>query len=565
MLLNWIVLLPIICLWTAGIIFMLSFNNNNNELSKNYSLFKSVCENIYFKQCTQSRRAWLNCIENVNSRNRPNGLNQSDFITTWPPSSITSLIDDELPIINLALRAAFTKDAENPLNNKHYQHFRSLTESMKDGRGLWSWQYNLFPQMLDFNKLIVDVENGIPLTNLPINNLEIFALRLPKYVCNPCRRQIIPDLIVVIKSCSYCTAERDHARNTFMQKHLWTNFTVQFVFVVGVPYPNESNMFTFSKHKFKLKNSWWALSRKHDRDRWTFMKRLAMEAELHEDLLIGSFHDTYFNLTTKLIFTFRWLSALCPATVPLFIFVDNDYDLVPRNVIMYYKNKSADELRDLAAGHRNEYRFVIRPYYDGNISNIWAVTLKEFPWALYPAYLCGATFMLGSNIVKRLAIASAFTQHIRVDDAYLGILFSKLNILPQNLDVISLGNGVCNVQSGAINIPLSESKRIIDWKTDSNCNTWPPLSVECLIDKRLPAFNLALKFPLARNALDSIDEVTYNKFGDIISANCKKQEILDDEELEEMGSNSTDYSIYPQNLNFSKLIYDIQYRIPVQT
>ncbi|CAH8676939.1 unnamed protein product [Schistosoma rodhaini] len=467
MLLIWSVLIPIVCLWTAGIIFIWSFDNNISL--NNYSLFDSVCENVYFKQCTQSRRSWLRCINNINRPNRQQRRNHTALTSNWPPSTIPGLFDDEFPVINLALRIPFTKNAENPFDSPYYRKYLHFTTRIEDNMmrspGLWSSGYNLFPQTLDFDKVIYNAANGFPSTTLPINNPDILALRLPKSICNPCVRERAPDLIVVIKSCSYCSDERDHARNTFMQRHLWSNITVQFVFVVGIPYPNESNMFTFGNNKFKLKDSWWRLSRKHDKDRWTFIKRLAMEADFHEDILIGSFHDTYFNLSTKLVFTFRWLSALCPNTVPLFLFIDNDYDLVPWNVIKFYRNHTIDCLRDLTGGIRHKNSMVIRPSYDGNISSIWAVMLKEFPWSRYPPYFYGATYILGSNIVKRLAIASAFTQHIRIDDAYLGILFNKLNIIPQNLDIISLASGGPDIESGAINVPHYISKRIIDWKT----------------------------------------------------------------------------------------------------
>ncbi|CAH8565331.1 unnamed protein product [Schistosoma turkestanicum] len=466
MLLIWNVLVPIVCLWTAGVIFMWSYNSNN--LVNNYSLFDLVCKNTYFRQCTQSRRSWLKCIESMNRKKRQRSLNKKVLSSNWPPSSIIGLFDDELPLINLALHVQFSEDAENPFDSKYYRKYLRLTEGIENRKiksaDLWSSKYNLFPQTLNFEKVIDNVEKGIPSTTLPINNPDIFALRIPESICNPCLRQHVPDLVVVIKSCSYCSAERDHARKTFMQKHLWPNITVEFVFVVGVPYPNESNIFTFDRHKFKLKDSWWRLSRKYDRDKWTFIKRLAMEADFYEDMLIGSFHDTYLNLTTKLIFTFRWLSAFCPSTVPLFLFLDSDYDLVPWNVIKLYRNHTLGNLRDLTGGLRHRFPMVVRPRYDGNISSNWAVTLKEFPWAIYPPYFYGATYILGSNIVKRLAVASAFTQHIRIDDAYLGILFNKLNIIPRNLDVISLKSGELNIKSGAINLPRSVSKRIIDWK-----------------------------------------------------------------------------------------------------
>lgn len=110
---------------------------------------------------------------------------------------------------------------------------------------------------------------------------------------------------------------------------------------------------------------------------------------------------------------------------------------------------------------------------------------------------------------------------------------------------------------------LINNQKIIS--LDSYSQRWPPSSVTYLIDERLHSFNLALHFSLAHNATDSKDEDLYNKFADMVSNSYKQEELLTGMEPEYMGSNSTDYSIFPQNLNFSKLIYDIQNAIPIHT
>ncbi|CAH8642145.1 unnamed protein product [Heterobilharzia americana] len=471
-------LIGLLCLSITGIIFM--WFTSNKSVSQ-CSLVDAICKDVYFRQCTRSRDLWLECIGKLNRLSKQQSPYLRELKSTWPPATITDLIDNQLPIINLALHIPFDKNAENPLNNKYYHEYLNLISNKSVHRDRNTWlsifhggmtevgfsasNYALFPQTLNFQKVIHEVENGIPVKTLPINNPELLVLRLPKNVCNPCQKGITPDLVIIIKSCSYCSRKRSRARETFMQKHLWSGINVQFVFVLGIPYPGESNTVIFDRYRLSHKKVWWRLSKMHDNERWTLIKRLVKEADLHEDLLIGSFHDTYFNLTTKLILTLRWLSVFCEQQVPLFVFIDDDYDLVPVNVIKFYRNHTKNHLRRMTGGCVHGSSVVERPKSIDTISGIWALSFKEFPWKTFPPYFHGASYILGSNIVRHLAIVSAFTQSIHIDDAYLGILMNKLNIPPQHLNIFPLVAGKCDILSGAICVRSDISKRIMNWKT----------------------------------------------------------------------------------------------------
>ncbi|CAH8544625.1 unnamed protein product [Heterobilharzia americana] len=453
----------------------------SDKLVSQYSLVDSVCENVYFKQCTRSKELWLKCIETLDSLSKRQDPNLREMKSAWPPAAITDLIDNYFPIIDLALHIPLTKDAENPQSNKYYRQYLDLISNKSVHHNQPTWlsffqgrmtgvnfslsNYALFPQTLNFQKVIHEIKNGIPLKTIPINNPELFAFRLPKNTCNLCHKGSALDLVVVVKSCSYCTVKRSRARETFMQKHLWIGMNVQFVFVLGISYPGETNTFTFDGYKLHSKNGWWRLSKMNDNEKWTLTKRLVKEADLYEDLLIGSFHDTYFNLTTKLIFTLRWLSAFCQEQAPLFLFVDDDYDLVPMNVIKFYRNHTKDYLRQMTGGHIHGSPVVVRPGSREKLNSIWTLTFEEFPWKNYPPYYHGSIYILGSSIVGHLAVASAFTQSIRIEDAYLGILLNKLNIPPQHLKVTPLMAGESDILSGALCVPHYVSERVMNWKT----------------------------------------------------------------------------------------------------
>ncbi|TNN18358.1 Beta-1,3-galactosyltransferase brn [Schistosoma japonicum] len=441
-----------------------------------YPQLDTVSENNYFSNCTKSKHLWIRCLEYLNHISAQKIVPIDSNCNTWPPFSVECLIDKRLPAFNLALKFPLALNALDSTDEVTYNKFGDviyanckkqeiLDDEEPEEMGSNSTDYSIYPQNLNFSKLIYDIQHGIPVQTKPINNPDMFALQIPKGICKPHNNNFIPSLIIIIKSGVYNSEKRNRARRTFMQKHLWSNFSVQFVFVLGIPMENESNIFTFDGNTYVLDTNWWSLSKQYGSSKWQFMKQLAVEADLYEDLLIGSFHDTYYNLTKKLIFSLRWISGLCPKQVPLYLFMDDDYDLIPRNIIKFYNNYSEDNLRNMSGGFLGSSRTVFRPIPD-ETDSVWAMTVKEFPWLFYPQYYHGFTYMIGANLVHRFAIASAFIKEIRIDDAYLGILFYKLNITLVPLNIIGDTFHKKNIMTGGINLRYKTSQNIMNWTSD---------------------------------------------------------------------------------------------------
>ncbi|CAH8676943.1 unnamed protein product [Schistosoma rodhaini] len=437
----------------------------------------TINENEYFKNCIKSKHSWIKCTKYLNRISNEKIISPDSYSQRWPPPSVTYLIDKRLNSFNLALQFSLAHNATDSKDEDLYNKFADMVynsykqEELLTGvepeyMGSNSTDYSIFPQNLNFSKLVYDIQNVIPFPTKPINNPEMFALRVPESVCRSYNNELIPHLIVIIKSSVYNFEKRDRARRTFMQKQLWPNFSVQFVFVLGIPMENESNLFRFDGNTYILDTKWWEFSKHYGSSKWSFVRQLSLEVDLYDDLLIGSFHDTYYNLTKKMIFGLRWLSAFCPKQVPLYLFIDDDYDLVPKNVITFYYNNTEDYLRNMNGGYIRSSRTVFRPMVN-ETSSVWAMTVKEFPWISYPPYYHGLTYIIGANLVHRLATASAFVKEIRIDDAYLGILFNKLNITLVHLNIIGPSLTKKDIMSGGINVHYKISKRIMNWSSAS--------------------------------------------------------------------------------------------------
>ncbi|VDP92255.1 unnamed protein product [Echinostoma caproni] len=256
----------------------------------------------------------------------------------------------------------------------------------------------------------------------PINDPDMHILMVPRGFCDPSRnKRSRSDLVVLIKSCVRCHWDRNRARATYMQPHLWGDFRIRFAFVTGMPPENYTGNIHFKGVSVNY--------RSHGNDKQDYERtknELFSEANQWGDLLIGDFMDHYFSLTTKQTFMLRWISAFCPQESSLFLFLDHDFAVIPNNLIRLVREFPAEILPDLSFGILGQDHVVRRPvkYSD----NRWAISEDEFPWDYYPAYFGGHSYIKGINVVTDLSIASAYVRLLRIEDVYMGILRYKLRM-----------------------------------------------------------------------------------------------------------------------------------------
>ncbi|VDP32705.1 unnamed protein product, partial [Schistosoma margrebowiei] len=266
--------------------------------------------------------------------------------------------------------------------------------------------------------------------SIPCNNNDLIVIRLPKRTCDPCSRTKNVDLVVIVKSCVYCFEQR-------------------FVFTVGLPTPNETNTYHFDGFMTTLTIDAMQLSSKYD--------ILSNESKIHNDMLIGAFHDTYFNLTSKMMLSLRWATNFCIPQSPLFLFIDDDYLLHPNNTINLIRKFNYSQMKSLAAGS----------VYFGKVDRPknGYVSYNEYPWDYYPRYFLGIGYFLGADVVHDASIAMPFTKQFRIDDVYLGIILKRLNRTLTHLDNIHIHPGKHHLKSGAFMITRYLAENHVDWTT----------------------------------------------------------------------------------------------------
>ena len=151
------------------------------------------------------------------------------------------------------------------------------------------------------------------------------------------------------------------------------------------------------------------------------MDNLAAEDKVYGDLLLlGNLHDTYSNLTRKVLYSFLWadrninFSYLLKTDHDSFVFVDDLYNEAYR----FYQ----DGVNKLYWGYFNRKAKVITNPY-----NKWA----ERDWFLcdhYLPYAFGGGYVISADLIHKIALTSDYLQLYKSEDISVSVWLSAYQI-----------------------------------------------------------------------------------------------------------------------------------------
>ncbi|GFR64871.1 beta-1,3-galactosyltransferase 1-like [Elysia marginata] len=153
------------------------------------------------------------------------------------------------------------------------------------------------------------------------------------------------------------------------------------------------------------------------------LKRLQVEADQHEDIVLAGFLDSYRNLTTKVLVGLQWAGRYCPQA-ELVLKVDQDTLInmplmagLLANVRQRARESSgaADFVLGLAHG-----RPVVRR------QGKWAVAESSYPLAKFPLYMYGHTYAISApGATSRLLGAARHVPLLAPEDAFITGVLAK--------------------------------------------------------------------------------------------------------------------------------------------
>ncbi|KAK7933209.1 hypothetical protein WMY93_004105 [Mugilogobius chulae] len=158
-------------------------------------------------------------------------------------------------------------------------------------------------------------------------------------------------------------------------------------------------------------------------------EKVKKESETHGDVIQMNFVDSYQNLTIKTLMMMRWLDVHCPQTrygmkVDADVFVN----------IFYLKSYLKGDMCFFSSCPRRSFitGSVIR---DGtprrNSKSKWHVSEQEYSEDTFPPYVSGAGYVFSWDLAGRISWASRFIRPIPLEDVYVGLCLSLLDVRPE--------------------------------------------------------------------------------------------------------------------------------------
>ncbi|VDN28834.1 unnamed protein product [Dibothriocephalus latus] len=261
-------------------------------------------------------------------------------------------------------------------------------------------------------------------------------LNISSTVCVPNRvvRRIL-DAIVMIKSSIFNFADRQLLRKTYADKaQCESAFRMALVFSVGLPRNSGGRFFHRDGFNLSLPERAGESMEKMECQRPEVLRNLTREVQLHGDIVLGDYEDTYYNLSLKLFHTFQWAAGLCwehiahqQSRPPVFILMDDDCAFNASHLKAELDGLSDAEIRRVTWGIPFDEARVIRSPFDKK-NGKWALSKHEVPWPFHAHYAPSTFLVFGADVLQEIALAMHFTRQFPVDDAWLGLIMTKLDL-----------------------------------------------------------------------------------------------------------------------------------------
>ncbi|BHF75596.1 hypothetical protein SprV_0501869200 [Sparganum proliferum] len=205
------------------------------------------------------------------------------------------------------------------------------------------------------------------------------------------------------------------------------------VFSVGLPRSSGGRFFQRDGFNISLPDRAGETMEVMQTKRSEVMRNLTDEARVNGDLVVGDYEDTYYNLSLKLFHTYQWASRFCrphftsQKRPPVFIFLDDDYAFNARRMKAELGTLTDAQIRRVTWGLLRKQSPTIRHLHSTRYEK-WSVSKRELPRPYYPHLAPGCFNVIGADVLQEIALAMYFTLQFPLDDAWLGMVMTKLNL-----------------------------------------------------------------------------------------------------------------------------------------
>lgn len=165
------------------------------------------------------------------------------------------------------------------------------------------------------------------------------------------------------------------------------------------------------------------------------------ESEIYQDIIQGSFMDTYSHLSYKHVMGLKWFKYYC-SEAKFLLKVDDDVVLNTPRVLQsltieyqsYWQSKLNEENDLILCNSMNSPQPVMR-----DTTSKWYVSIEQYSEDAYPRYCSGYMIFYARNTVNKLYEAAQTLSYFWIDDVFVtGLAREKANINATDLDQMTV-------------------------------------------------------------------------------------------------------------------------------
>jgi hypothetical protein len=160
----------------------------------------------------------------------------------------------------------------------------------------------------------------------------------------------------------------------------------------------------------------------HDQNNYV-NSAIKQESSLYGDIVQTNFSDTYYNLTTKTMMGFRWVSTYC-SNAKYVLKVDDDIVVNIKPLTSYLNALVKNETYQTNSILCRYYEHA--PVFRDNSSKFY-LSKEEHVQDYFDPYCDGPAYMLTTELLGKMYNASLYISQIKFEDVYTGILAKHLN------------------------------------------------------------------------------------------------------------------------------------------
>ncbi|XP_033098040.1 beta-1,3-galactosyltransferase 1-like [Anneissia japonica] len=158
----------------------------------------------------------------------------------------------------------------------------------------------------------------------------------------------------------------------------------------------------------------------------TLVNLVRKENEIHSDILMEDFKDTYANLTLKTIMGMKWATMFCPQAKYV-MKTDDDMFVHYGNIIKYLNSLSREMQTKLAVGK------LMKSGPIRNKKSKWYMPKEWYPKNKYPPFLSGTGYIVSADVARDTYIQSQNATFLYLEDVFCATVWEQLGIVPRNM------------------------------------------------------------------------------------------------------------------------------------